>query len=513
MGGLIHLPQLAIQQQQPTDPLEKYGQLLSIQKLAASQQLQQSQIQNAQLDTQAKQLEVAQAQRDAQDAQTMRTQAPNFIQKDDSGKISGFDANGYYNSLLSNGVPINKVSAIRMGQAQMSKALADSGESNIKLADAKVDSAYNVLEGVRAAAKLPGAGPNTVQGAYQDALPKLQQLGFDTSQYPQSFAQVGDAGLQRFEAELGAHKQIINDAKNQAEIGKNTSAQAASDVETQLKQAALARGPQPTETSLAVKAAAGDPDAEAALKRLDQSKRAGRTVIGSMSGDDVKSIADAIQNGDQPPTVQGLYRNAGPVRAELARRGVPLAQMETDWKATQKYVGTLNGTQQTRLRQAISTASDSLDKIDSLYQEYHSIVGDAGMKVFNKAGLLAAKNLPGRAGAVATALDAQIADVTSELGNVYMGGNSPTDHSLSLAGKNLSSDWNRQTFEEAIKQAHLNLGIRKNSILHAEPAGLSGNTDYFPNQDQSTPTHNRKLRAIRKAVTSSLSSAGKLANS
>lgn len=240
---------------------------------------------------------------------------------------------------------------------------------------------------------------------------------------------------------------------------------------------------EPTEARLALRSAQGDTDAEAALKRLDQSKRASRPVINNMTANDAKDIADAIENGDQPPTLQGLYRNAGPVRAELARRGVPLAQMETDWKGTQKYMATLNGAQQVRLRQAISTAADSLDKIDSLYQEYHSIVGDAGMKVFNKAGLVAAKNLPGRAGAVATALDAQIADVTSELGNVYMGGNSPTDHSLGLAGKNLSSDWNRETFEEALKQAHANLKIRQNSITHAAPAGLSGNTDYFkPNQ-------------------------------
>jgi hypothetical protein len=71
MGGLIHLPQLAVQQQPASDPLEKYGQLLSIQKLAAGQQLQQSQIQNAQLDTQTKQLEVAQTQRDANDQQAV----------------------------------------------------------------------------------------------------------------------------------------------------------------------------------------------------------------------------------------------------------------------------------------------------------------------------------------------------------------------------------------------------------------------------------------------------------
>jgi len=200
-----------------------------------------------------------------------------------------------------------------------------------------------------------------------------------------------------------------------------------------------------------------------------------------MTGTDAKDIADAIENGDQPPTLQGLYRNAGPVRAELARRGVPLAKMETDWKATQKYMTTLNGPQQVRLRQAIDTASDSLDKIEGLYKEWQEVAPTSGFKVLNKASLASMKQLPGRPGAVATALDAQIADLTSELGNVYMGGNSPTDHSLSLAGKNLSSDWNKETFEEAIKQARANIGIRKNSITHGSPVG-SGNNQYFQQQ-------------------------------
>jgi hypothetical protein len=235
MGGLIHLPSVQIQPQQPTDPLDQYAKLLSVQRLSAQQGLQQAQIQNAQLDTQSKQLEVAQQQRDAQDQQTMRSQAPNFVQKDQSGKITGYDTDGYFNSLLSNGVSPIKIVAMRQQQAQSSKAISDAGESAIKLADAKNDNAYNILEGVRAIAKSPQAGPNTTQGAYVDALGQLQKLGVDTSKYPQQFSQVGDQGLQQFEAQLGLHKQIINDAQKQAEIGKNTSAQTASDVETQIK--------------------------------------------------------------------------------------------------------------------------------------------------------------------------------------------------------------------------------------------------------------------------------------
>jgi hypothetical protein len=200
--------------------------------------------------------------------------------------------------------------------------------------------------------------------------------------------------------------------------------------------------------------------------------------------DDPKSIAAGIMRGDLPPTVKGLYRNASPVLAELSRQGYNLQRAETDWNAVQKHISTLNGAQQTRLNQAISTASDSLDKIESLYTEYQKIAPTSGIKVVNKASLAIAKQLPGRPGAVAQALEAQIADLTSELGNVYMGGNSPTDHALGLAQKNLSSDWNDTTFREALKQAKLNLGIRRNSILNSGVVGARPDSPYLPGPQQ-----------------------------
>ena len=235
----------------------------------------------------------------------------------------------------------------------------------------------------------------------------------------------------------------------------------------------------PTEASIAYEAAGGDPNK--AIQILDASKRASRPInVSNMGSSDVKDIADAIENGDQPPTMQGLYRNGAPVRAELARRGVPIAKMEMDWKATQKYISTLNGSQQTRLRQDISTTSDTLDKVEKLYDEWAKIAPTSGFKVLNKSSLAAMKQLPGRPGAVAHALENQIADTTAGLGTIYMGGNTPTDHSLDLAAKALSADWNDATFREALKQARSNIKIRQNSMLHSAPAGASADNPYAP---------------------------------
>jgi hypothetical protein len=222
-------------------------------------------------------------------------------------------------------------------------------------------------------------------------------------------------------------------------------------------------------------------------ERHDKAMEA-KAASGGGSGSDVKAIADAIQNGNQPPVFTGLYKMAAPVRAELGRRGVPVARMETDYKAVQRAMSSLNSPQQTRLRQDIDTVNDSLDKIEGLYTEWESLAHESGFRVLNHATMASMKQLPGRAGAVAQALDAQIADTTAGLGTVYMGGNSPTDNALKLAAHSLSADWNDETFREGLKQARENVKIRKNSIMNFQAAGVSADSPYMPAKQSATPS-------------------------
>ncbi len=204
----------------------------------------------------------------------------------------------------------------------------------------------------------------------------------------------------------------------------------------------------------------------------------------SSGGGNAKDIADAIVNGDQPPVLTGLYRMAGPVRAELARQGFPLAKATEDWNATQKYLSTLNGAQQVRLRQAVNFTSDSLPLIKDLYDQWQKTGLPTGFKDYNKAALIAASHLPGKTGSIATNLISQIADLTSELGTVYKGGNSSTDETLKLAATNLSGDWNQQTFSDAYDRINKNLKIRKNSISTGQAAGVGQDNQYTPSSEK-----------------------------
>lgn len=231
------------------------------------------------------------------------------------------------------------------------------------------------------------------------------------------------------------------------------------------------------------------PFSPAVAAQKQQITAAGRAPASNAAGapDDVTQIANAIINGHQPPTLTGLYRNAAPVRAALERAGYDFTTAERDYKAVQKHLSTLNGAQQERLRQAVSFTTDSLDVIDNLYNEWTAKGLNTRFKALNKGALALAKQAGGEAGATAQALEAQVNDLVSELGTVYKGGNSSTDHSLQLAAENLKGDWNEATFKKAIGLIRQNLKIRANSIATSQPAGVSPNSPYTPASQRPAP--------------------------
>jgi hypothetical protein len=201
-------------------------------------------------------------------------------------------------------------------------------------------------------------------------------------------------------------------------------------------------------------------------------------TAGQSGSGDAESIAEAIIKGEQPPDLKGLYRMGPAVRASLAKQGYNLANAQLDWQATQKHIATLNSQQQTRMRQAVDNASHSLDTIETLADQWKG----GKFPILNRGRLAAAKGgaLGPQAQQIATALEAQIADVTAELANVYMGGNSPTDRAMQLAAHNLSADWTESTLRKLIEQQRQNLQIRSNSMSNVGAQGTSDTNPYGP---------------------------------
>jgi hypothetical protein len=200
----------------------------------------------------------------------------------------------------------------------------------------------------------------------------------------------------------------------------------------------------------------------------------------------VPEIVKGIMAGTIPPDRTGLGRNAGwlKILAGLSDKGFNMTAAELDWKAAQRYVASINSPQQLRVRQAAETAQQMIPDIRTLYNQWLATELPAGFKLYNKAALSAAKNLPGERGAIAQALETDINDMVADLGMVYMGGNSPTDHALDLAKSNLMADWNQNTFDRALDLINTNIGYRVNSFKNAGVAGMREESPYMPQGGQ-----------------------------
>lgn len=213
----------------------------------------------------------------------------------------------------------------------------------------------------------------------------------------------------------------------------------------------------------------------------------------SANKSDIQETVAGMKEGTLPPQLPGrATKEYVALLAEARRQGYDLSRANLDWAATSKHLATLNGAQQTRLRQAVDTATHSLDVIEDLATQWQG----GNFPMLNKARLAAAKGgaLGPKAQAIATQLEAQISDVTSELGNVYMGGNSPTDHALGLAAKNLSADWALPQLKAALDLSRKNLQIRANSMNTVGAVGISENNPYSPKPEATTtPTKTYKF--------------------
>jgi hypothetical protein len=198
--------------------------------------------------------------------------------------------------------------------------------------------------------------------------------------------------------------------------------------------------------------------------------------------DDVKLSVQGMKAGTLPPQLPGrASKDYTAIMAEANRQGFDLAKANEDWVATQKHLSTMNGQQQERLRQAISFTKESLPLVRQLITQWDS----AGYPVLSKAALDAAAAGAGtkEQQSLAVRLKGQIADLTSELGTVYKGGNSSTDESLKLAGENLSGSWSKQAALDAIDQIDKNIGFRENSMRNSRAVTSGGDNPYDRSAD------------------------------
>jgi hypothetical protein len=216
-------------------------------------------------------------------------------------------------------------------------------------------------------------------------------------------------------------------------------------------------------------------------KKLDPRPAGGGGGHGAfLPAEDTKAIAEAIARGELPPNLTPFRSNASAIAAELARKGTNVAEQQLNFGAEQKAISSLNSAQQVRLRQTMDTLDHSLGKLEEVYGRWQKLGPASGFRKFNRAALVAAQQVGGETGATAQELTTLINDLTAEVANVYMGGNSPTDHALKLAGENLKADWNDETFAKLLKLMKTQLGFRRQAMEGIRAAGTRGENQYAP---------------------------------
>ena len=79
----------------------------------------------------------------------LREIAPQYVQKDDSGNVKGYDIDGMANGALAAGINPQTVAGLRNTYAESVKNLAAAGKAQLDLEQEKNDKAFEVLESLR----------------------------------------------------------------------------------------------------------------------------------------------------------------------------------------------------------------------------------------------------------------------------------------------------------------------------------------------------------------------------
>lgn len=192
-----------------------------------------------------------------------------------------------------------------------------------------------------------------------------------------------------------------------------------------------------------------------------------------------------IMNGSLPPPVStsgigGSSKQMLAIKAGLEKNGVNLSQLALDWSATQKYIQTANSSQQVRLKQAIGSVQQGIGQLRTDANAWNA----GGFAPLNAVNMKAALNgvYGQNAQQIAADFQQQATIIQDELGQTFMGGNSPTDKALGLAGQVFNTSWSNTTLNSSLDQLDQNLNFRLNAINNVQVGGLGGSDNpYSPN--------------------------------
>lgn len=228
MGVTIPLPELDLPKPTPApapDALAEFQRAAQLKTQAAQQQAIAAQTEGQQQQNQMQAMQL-------KDEQLRRQLAPQFVQKGEDGKVTGFDNEGLYSAMLSNGADPLNIQKMRMSQVEMQKGLIGLGDAQLAHQEKINGELYNSLESIRdinkktapATPAAPQAQPQ--QPAANQGIPPIPMRMPDANTPPAPAQDIGAAAPGSPES-----------------FGAKPSGEAATPTETGLQQAAA--GPKP----------------------------------------------------------------------------------------------------------------------------------------------------------------------------------------------------------------------------------------------------------------------------
>ena len=194
----------------------------------------------------------------------------------------------------------------------------------------------------------------------------------------------------------------------------------------------------------------------------------------------VKEIKGAIERGEQPPELTGLYKYAAGVRAGLAADGFDLAKANIEWQRAKKQVASLNSTQMQKFAGLSDSVSNTINEVNDLAGQ----MKQSGITALNRLNLEYLANVKGNSpeGLLAIKYITAVGTLKEEFANLANGGYAPTEPAWALANKQINENYGVDELNASLIEIQRLINYRKNAMPGFATMGPGAPNRYEPTQ-------------------------------
>lgn len=473
----IPLPALSVNTQQES-PLAMYAKIQQIK--AAQTQQQTAQLQQTGLEQENQQRALA-----LKDQQTLRSIAPNHLQKDADGNVTGFDTEGLLKEAAGKGVNPQTLNQMRLGYADTVSKLATADKETRDNEQARNKTLYETLESVRSI-----KDPQQRQAALIQSLPTLKKQGVDISKI-QANQPISDDMLDFDEAGLGMHAQMLADAKTQSETQANAAKVTAANTGAQRLQAEMPGGPmQPVEQKELSDFVANPPKG---YKGTPQDFAKWKASLAPQAQVNIQAAGAAADANGNPSAIAQAIANKQMKWSEAVSQRTPMAVknqiLQQVFKLDPKFDTSEFGLEQDAAKKARSGAwadtrlayNTALDHSDLLLKAADALDnGDATAMNSLKNGFKAAFGWSGKINydAIANAYNHEVTSVVSK-GHI-------TDAEVSSGHATLPDNVNKETIHDVVNSYRSLMTSKRDELDKIIKAGAGNKANAVINTGSSS---------------------------